>query len=212
MQIGLPEQAGRDRAPRCPTIADLAQLALAGPLGEAEAVGDRELQAEIGGRPDVAAAEREDQIDLGAPAADPLEADQLGQHRRDAGRLEPGEIEGAADYRRGQPAGIIHFMPAEAAAPQRRVVERQKRLGGQWPAQLGEPAVHRRGGIDRHLLFEDDVQQRREAVAAAAEARHAGAVEDGAEHRLPGEHLHPFFQVLRRVDQLHGISPTALAP
>src|SRR4051794_20186524 len=57
MQVGLPEQAGRDGAPGTPLLADLAQRRLAGPAVESYAFHDPELQAEIAGRPDVGAAE-----------------------------------------------------------------------------------------------------------------------------------------------------------
>ena len=72
--------------------------------------------------------------------------------------------------------------------------------------------MHRRRSIDRHLLLEDDVQQRRETVAPAAEARRTGMIENGAEHGLPGERLYPFFEMLRRIHQSHGISSTGSAP
>src|SRR4051812_19231671 len=72
--------------------------------------------------------------------------------------------------------------------------------------------MHRRRGIDRDLLLEDDMQQRGETVAAAAKARHAGAIENGTEHGLPGERLYPLLQMLRRVDQLHSVSPIRRAP
>src|SRR4051794_3209071 len=71
LQIGLPEQAGGDRTPGLPGVADLPQRGLARPLSQLEAFGHPELQSEIAGRPNIAPAEREDQVDLGAPAADP---------------------------------------------------------------------------------------------------------------------------------------------
>src|SRR5205823_9197717 len=121
------------------------------------------------------------------------------------GSLQPAEIERAARDRLRQTTRIIHLLPAEATGAQRRIVERQKRFRSERPAQSAEAAMHRRRSIDRDLLLEDDVQQRRETVAAAAEARHAGAIENGAEHGLPGERLYPFFEMLRRVHQSQGI-------
>src|SRR5438094_8511064 len=79
-------------------------------------------------------------------------------------------------------------------------------------AQPGEPAVHRGCGIDRDLLLENDVQERREAVTPPAEARLTGAIEDGAEHRLAGARLDPLFRTVRRVDHAHKVSHKAGAP
>jgi hypothetical protein len=47
--------------------------------------------------------------------------------------------------------------------------------------------MHRRRRVDRDLLLENDVQERWKAVLPAAEARLAGAVDDGAKQRLAGK-------------------------
>ena len=107
MQIGLPEEARRHRAPRPPALADLAQLALAEPRTQAELGGDAELQTEIGRRPDVVAAERENQIDFRAPPADALQRDQRRQRLVIRGRGEPREVDTSttsASSARGDPA------------------------------------------------------------------------------------------------------------
>ncbi len=117
----------------------------------------RELQPEVARGPDIGAAEREDQVDLGAPPPDALEADQSGESEGIVGVSEPDEIKFAARDRSGQPAGVIHLLSAETTAPQRSIVEGKKRLWQKRVAQPDEPAVHRRGGVDRDLLFEDDV-------------------------------------------------------
>ena len=75
VQIGLPEQAGGDGSPRPPLLAHFAQGRLFRALFETEALGNCELQAEIGGRPHVGPAEREDQVDLGTPSPDALQGD-----------------------------------------------------------------------------------------------------------------------------------------
>ena len=55
------------------------QFGLGRPGTQAEALADRDLQAEIGGRPDIGTSERKDQVDLGAPPPDALECEQPGQ-------------------------------------------------------------------------------------------------------------------------------------
>ena len=66
--------------------------------------------------------------------------------------------------------------------------------------------MHRRRGVDRDLLFENDMQQRRETITAAAKPRHAGAIENGAKNRFAGQRVNSLFQMLRRVNRLHSIS------
>src|SRR5712692_9057866 len=109
MEIGLPEEAGRDRTPGLPRLADLPQRRLARALGETHAFLEPELQPEVAGGPDIGPPEREDQVDLGAPPSDALEANEGGEGIGIGGGGERGEIELAAGDSRGQPAGIIRL-------------------------------------------------------------------------------------------------------
>src|SRR5947209_20455203 len=92
MQIRLPEQAGGNGPPRPPLFSQLTQLDFAEPVAS-EAFADRDLQSEIVGRPDVRAAERKDEVDLGAPAADSLKGNQFRERILVGDRLKPGEIQ-----------------------------------------------------------------------------------------------------------------------
>src|ERR1700730_3126548 len=89
MQIGLPEEAGGDRAPRPPSLGERAQFAFKRTRFETKPVGYRDLQTKIGGRPDIRPPQREYQIDFGAPPSDALERQQLG----------PGSL--IVDYQKG---------------------------------------------------------------------------------------------------------------
>src|SRR5690349_7906523 len=91
-EIGLPKEAGGDRTPRPPGLAEPAQLRLGRAPGEPEAFAGGDLQAEIGGGPDIGAPESEDQIDLGAPPADALERAEGGLRRLVVGRGKAGKI------------------------------------------------------------------------------------------------------------------------
>src|SRR5436190_1586755 len=90
-------------------------------------------------------------------------------------------------------------MHSTAASCKPRSPAGQTRPGRERLTQPDKPAVHRRGGVDRDLLFEDDMQERRKAVAAPAEARHAGALEDRAKHRLLAEGFNALIQIPRRI-------------
>src|SRR5262249_15306023 len=159
VQVGLPEEAGGDSAPWPPALADLAQVALARPRSKAELGGDAKLQTEIAGRPNIGTAEGKDQVDLSAPPADPPECHPFGRRQVVGGSGEPGEIELPLAHRPGETATIRRLLPAKAAGAQGRLVERAKRRRGQHAADRVEAAKHRRRSVDRHLLFEDDVEQ-----------------------------------------------------
>src|SRR3984893_15785546 len=55
VQVGLPEKAGGDRAPRPPSLGERAQFAFKRTRFETKPVGYRDLQTKIGGPPDIAA-------------------------------------------------------------------------------------------------------------------------------------------------------------
>src|SRR5438552_10641372 len=96
VQVGLPEEAGGNRAPRPPSLGERAQFRLAGARSKTKPVGYRELQTKIGGRPDIRPSQCEYQIDFRTPPSDALERQQLGHGRLVIGASEPDKIELAA--------------------------------------------------------------------------------------------------------------------
>jgi len=121
-------------------------------------IAKRDLQTQIGSRPNIGSAKCKQQIDLGAPSPDSPEGQKFGEGSLVLGGVEAGEIELAVINRRGKSAGIAHLLPAEATGAQRAVVEREESFRHQRPADPEQPPVHRRSGVNRHLLLEDDVQ------------------------------------------------------
>src|ERR1700757_3010489 len=93
VQVGLPKEAGGDRAPRPPRLAKRAQFAVERTKSKPKPVGDRELQTKIGGRPDIRPPQREYQIDFGAPPSDALDRQQLGHGSLVIGASQSGKIE-----------------------------------------------------------------------------------------------------------------------
>lgn len=170
-------------------------------------VADRNLQTKIGGRPNVRAPKGKKQIDFGAPPPDASNCQQFGERGFVIRLGEPGEIELAAGDGCGQIACIAHLLPAKPARAQCRVVEGEKRLGRQRAAEPDQPLVHRRRGVDRHLLLQDDVQERAKPVAAAAKPRRTGLLQDFGKGRLDRENGDPFDQALRGVDRPFGPLP-----
>ena len=161
----------------------------------------RNLQTEIGGGPNIRPSQRKEQIDFGAPPSDTSNRQELGERSLVIRRGKPNEIERAAGDHLGEMARISHFLSAEAARAERRVIEGEEPLRYQRIAQPKKPLVHSCGGVDRHLLLENYVQQRAEPVAAATKPRRPRTLQDRGEKRLGSENGDPFGEALRRVDR-----------
>jgi len=210
VQVGLPEEAGGDRAPRPPSLGERAQFAFKRTRFETKPVGYRDLQTKIGGRPDIRPPQREDQIDFSTPPSDALERQQLGHGGLVVGASEPDKIERAAGDQLGEMAGIAHLLAAEATGAKGRIVERKKGCRRQRATEREEPSVHRCRGIDRHLLLENDVQKRAEPIAAAAKTRRTRMGEDAGKHRLGSENRYPLGQTLRGIGHQVALCPLAM--
>jgi Protein of unknown function (DUF1499) len=150
---------------------------------------NRHLQTEIGGRPNIRPSEREQQIDFSAPSPDSPNRQQLGQGSLILGGAKPSEIDPAA----------------ETAGAEGHVLESKKGFRRQRAANPDQPPVHCRGGINRHLLLEDDVQQRAEPVATPAKSRRPGFLEYLCKMRLDCEDRDPFGEAFGRINR--GVGP-----
>src|SRR5216684_3791515 len=199
MQIELPEQAGCDRTPGPPILGAGDQLARARPVLTPIQTLDRELQAKIASGPDIGPAERKKQIDLGRPLPDPLELQQFRQHRFIRQVFERGEVEASVAYRLREIARIPDLLSAESATLQLRLAEGQETVGSERSTEQLQVAEHRGGGIDRDLLFEDDVEKGRKARWTQREARRAGRLDDTSKGAVTARKVpRPAQQAMRR--------------
>ena len=73
----MPREHSSGAAVRTPGLRKLAHPTLAGLFGEPENAPDRDLHREVPGGPYIPSAFGKKQVDLGRPAADPLDADEL---------------------------------------------------------------------------------------------------------------------------------------
>jgi Protein of unknown function (DUF1499) len=210
VQVGLPEKAGGDRAPRPPSLGERAQFAFKRTRFETEPVGYRDLQTKIGGRPDIRPPQREYQIDFSTPPSDALERQQLGHGSLVVGASEADKIERAAGDQLGEMAGIARLLAAEATGAKGRIVESKKGFGRQRTAKSDKLSVHGCRGIDRHLLLEDDVQKGAEPIAAAAKTRRTRMGEDAGKHRFGSENRYPLGETLRGIGHQVALCPLAM--
>src|SRR6266481_6933212 len=142
VQVGLPEEAGGDRAPRPPNLGERAQFAFTRTRFETKPVRYRDLQTKIGCRPDIRPSQREYQIDFGAPPSDALDRQQLGHGGLVIGASEPDKIELAAGDQFGEATGIAHLLAAEAARAKDRIIESEKSFRHQRAAKPDELSMH----------------------------------------------------------------------
>ena len=210
VQVGLPEEAGGDRAPWPPRFGERAQFALNRTRFETKPVRYRELQTKIGGRPDIRAPQREYQIDFGAPPSDALDREQLSHGSLVIGPSQADKIELPAGDQFGEMTGIAHLLAAETAGAKDRIIESEKGFRRQWAANPDELLVHGCRRVDRHLLLEDDVQKRAEPVAAAAKTRWTRMGEDTGKHRLSSENRYPLGEALRGICHQAALRPLAM--
>ena len=105
MAVDVPEEARGGAAVRAPGLGDLDQRRAARARVQALDPLDRDLHRQVVGRPDVGTAEREQQVDLGAPQPDPLGLNQALDRRRVVQPAEPVEIDAA-----GHPVRMKDFQ------------------------------------------------------------------------------------------------------
>jgi glutamyl-Q tRNA(Asp) synthetase len=166
----MPEEARRNAAPGSPGLGDLKERGPSRPALQALQPLHPDLQPEIVGRPDVEPLQPEQEIDLRRPAADALEAHQLGYGRLVLHAMQAAEVEIAALDRRGDAAAIEDLLAAEADRPQLLFGECKEPLGRE-RARGQEPPPDRARRGRRDLLGHDRADQGREAPWPAARRR-----------------------------------------
>jgi hypothetical protein len=144
----MPEHARCDRSPGTPRVRDTAKAIRTRDGTHPLDLADRGGEREIAHRPDVAPAERHQEIDVSGPRADTPQLDQL---RACAVVIQIDEavwIKLARDDRLRQPTHIRRLLPRESGALQRRVVETRDPLGAHASSDLLQPCVGSASGCE----------------------------------------------------------------
>ena len=170
------------------------------------------LQADIAERQDIAAQQREDEKHFRCPAPNPLDRDQLGDHRIIVKRGPAGRVEGAIDETQAKVLEIADFRALQPAAAQ----SLRRGLGypaGVHPAEAFlQAAPNRFGGGNRYLLANDGSRQGAEGIVAAPQGLARIARDDAAEPRIAsgemGDGLRPIIRN-HRAPVLHSPKETA---
>src|SRR5690606_24090613 len=126
--VAMPGQDGDGTTVRTPVFRQRARRLLARALGQGEDASEAGLDREVARGPDVRPAFREQQVDLGGPAADALDPDKL----LDRFLVVSGqalEIELAGRYELAERARVTLLLARQAARAQRIEVGRQQGFG-----------------------------------------------------------------------------------
>jgi hypothetical protein len=184
-QIVVPEEAGSDRPPRPPRLAEQHEGLRIGPHRKHLCLCDRGRQGHVADRPHVRPAEHHQQVDGRGPSTDP--GDRL---ERRLGSVvveicQRLELEGAVEDGRGQRSRVARLLAAEPDREQLAIGEAKKRLGRQ---RVGRGLEAVEGGArrsERDLLLEDDVYQGPEAGRPVPKRRRAMSRDDRREVGVP---------------------------
>ena len=130
-------------------------------------------------RPDVRPAQREQQVDLRRPAADPLELDQPDDRRLVVLTGEGLQVDAPGQHVLGQGPAIADLLAAEPDPLECRLVQRQEAFGRQRVGRRQQAADDRPRRLGRDLLRGHDRQQSGKTRRTAALGRQA-AVRIGA--------------------------------
>src|SRR5215472_2823823 len=131
-EIGVPEEAGGDGAPRTPGLAEGFEFFRRGTFAKALHFLHRRGQRKIAGWPDVRAAQRAQEINVGGPAADALESHEhfVRGVVREVQKIT--QVEVAAREGFSQQTRVQGFLAAETNAQQFRVIQLQESRRSQW--------------------------------------------------------------------------------
>ena len=110
----MPEHPCGDGPPRPPRAADGGEPFRAGHFAEPLDLADRDGESEVAAGPYVRAAQRHQQVDVGAPPADSLEREQRGPRALVVERVQRVDLEGAADDRLREGANVRGLLPTES--------------------------------------------------------------------------------------------------
>jgi hypothetical protein len=180
-QVVMPQYPRRDCAKRSPRLTQQVQLVIGGTALELFDLVSCSRKREIAARPDVRSPENHQEVNVRSPTADAFDLLELRFHRFILHRSERVKFQSAFDDRLGKVTAVTGLLPAEAASLERCVVELQKAARCQRPCEFYQTVMSRPRRGKRHLLFEDDVNERREAGLASPKRRRAESLHDSTQ-------------------------------
>ena len=131
--------------------------------------GDR--QGEVALRPDIRAAEGHQQIDIGGPGADTAYVDQPAADRVVVDSAEATQVERPIHQLSGDAQTIARFLPRDTSRPDLGCGEPCEPLRRDLTPRATQWPERRPSRCQRDLLFENDLDQRREAGAPCPQWR-----------------------------------------
>lgn len=119
----------------------------------------------------VGPAKSHQEVNVGCPFADAFELCELGFDLRVIKGLQPVEVDAPFDHGFGEVTGIRGLLPAEAVRSQLLIGALDQTVRRQLANPRRKLIKTGHGRRQRHLLFEDDLQERRETLRAVPKRR-----------------------------------------
>ncbi len=180
----MPKETRRQTTPGPPVFGERAQRRLTRARGQSPEIGEGRGEREIAGGKHILPLQREQKIDLAAPAPEPAHRGDRRDRRLIRHRSKPGRAQPAARESLGEGSGMENFRARKAGPAQHRIGEEAQPLGGRGPGDRGEPAPDRSRRLIADLLAADRLEQAGETLRPAAPGQGAAARLDRGEPRV----------------------------
>ena len=191
----LPEHSCGDSSIRTPAFGDQFKLIRRGLEFQPPQFFHCYRQRQIACRPNISTPHRHQQINIGAPRTYSFYPCKNHSRLMIRQPREFVETQFALEDRAGQMKQIRGFLSCYSELTQVRFTEINKTFRREWIDGRLEPQQHRFRGLQRHLLFENDVDECGESRAAPPHRRRAVG------RKYPGQGFVARTQMLRRLDQ-----------
>ncbi len=182
----LPEESCGDRAPRRPASRQFFLLVSSWPASQSfhfvQCHGERQIS--LG--PHIGAAQCHKKVDVHTPGPEPGNPEQRCPSFRIRGASHSSKVEGAVQHSLRQAVTICRLLPSETEAPESGDADGIEAGRRHPPEMLGESPVHRRRGLERDLLLENDANECGEARTAPPDRRSTASLEQQGKIGIEG--------------------------
>ncbi|HEY7624997.1 MAG TPA: hypothetical protein VIA63_08245 [Candidatus Limnocylindria bacterium] len=201
----MPQEPRGDGAPGTPGARDAIDPPRIRRGAHSLHLAQRSDEREITARPHVGAAERHQQVDVGAPRSYPLQRNELRTRLVVVHLREPLGVESAFDDGPRELVDVRALLSRLTGAPDLLDAQGRDPLGRDRPGEPLEARVRRAARRERDLLLEDDLHERLETRRAIPERRGAEPIHERREVRVAGAELgHAGGERLSRECVAHG--------
>ena len=185
----MPEDTGRHGTPRRPRPGHAAEFLLRGATTHPLDLLRRLRQREIADWPDVGPTQRHQQVEVRRPRSDARDLQELLVPGAVVKPLDIAERQAPIDNRAREAATVRRLLPCETVTPKPGLAETRDPAGRHSNGRGLQPRVRRATGRKRHLLLENDPDQRCKTGRSPPERRRTEAFDDARQVAVAGAEL-----------------------